>query len=290
MRRLAVAALLVLGRAGPAGTAEVLLGVLEEPQCQEHPARAVRPLFLRTTDGWIPLSSEKASERAQLDGIGWTIAFDGRSLGSVSSVDPGFTTHHAWTFPRDRLLTVAAGGAPPSIANPDARFAGWCSAPKRRPLVLVSRPNFRDPEGWKPFEPAPALRASLFEVLKAQAGAASSCPPDADKPMVLPYEAKDLVFAKSYEDGAGRKLVALGLDPRRNSCDGPSESAWATHWFLLHAGAHYLGADLSLVDAGDYDADGQSEVLFWYSGYNEDGYTLFYDAFRKSVKFHWKYH
>ncbi len=52
----------------------------------------------------------------------------------------------------------------------------------------------------------------------------------------------------------------------------------------------YLGSQLELVDAGDYDGDGQSEVLFWHSAYNEDGYTLFYDQFRKRLDYWWTYH
>jgi hypothetical protein len=51
-----------------------------------------------------------------------------------------------------------------------------------------------------------------------------------------------------------------------------------------------LGSELSLVDAGDYDADGESELLFWYSGYNQDGYTLLFDGLRKQVSYRWKYH
>jgi hypothetical protein len=82
----------------------------------------------------------------------------------------------------------------------------------------------------------------------------------------------------------------ISLDPRGNSCDGPRAEAWATHTFLLDDGIRYLGSRLSIVDAADYDGDGASEVLFWYSGYNEDGYTLFYDGFQKHVAYHWKYH
>jgi hypothetical protein len=47
---------------------------------------------------------------------------------------------------------------------------------------------------------------------------------------------------------------------------------------------------LSLVDAGDYDGDGKAEVIFFVSGYNEDGYAMFYDAFRKNVFSTWSYH
>ena len=108
--------------------------------------------------------------------------------------------------------------------------------------------------------------------------------------MPFAYDASDLVFSSSYQDRIGRKLVVVGRDPGRYTCDGPPEPAWATHSFILQDDVQYLGRDLSLVDAGDYDADGPSEVLFWYSGYNDDGYTLFYDGLRKHVDYHWNYH
>ena len=46
---------------------------------------------------------------------------------------------------------------------------------------------------------------------------------------------------------------------------------------------------MELIDAGDYDNDGKSELLFWYSGYNRDGYILIYDDFRKSAEYIWGY-
>jgi hypothetical protein len=45
-----------------------------------------------------------------------------------------------------------------------------------------------------------------------------------------------------------------------------------------------------LVDAGDYDAGGWSEVVFWHSGYDEDGYSLLYRQFHERTDFFWIYH
>lgn len=236
-----------------------------------------------------PLTSREAWQGVSLPDT-WTVGFDGRTLGTVSTFDPGFQTDYAWTFARDRLLLLTPGQSAPNVANKQGRFAGWCDPPNKRPLVVVSHPAVRDPDRWKPYRPGDSLRARLFEPFKARAGAANTCPQDSETTKPLPYAANDLVFSPSYQDRSGRKLVALGLDLRRNTCDGPPESAWAAHSFVLGADVLYLGQDLSLVDAGDYDSDGASEVLFWYSGYNDDGYTLFYDGFRKHVDYHWGYH
>jgi hypothetical protein len=39
----------------------------------------------------------------------------------------------------------------------------------------------------------------------------------------------------------------------------------------------------------DYD-EGQSELLFWYSGYNHDGYALFDSSLARRVDYLWSYH
>jgi hypothetical protein len=86
-------------------------------------------------------------------------------------------------------------------------------------------------------------------------------------------------------------LVALGLDAKLNGCDGPPGDRWARHWFLVVGDrVQHLNSSMTLVDAGDYDSDGRSEVVFWYSGYNKDGYVLFSGGFEKRTEHLWSYH
>ena len=39
---------------------------------------------------------------------------------------------------------------------------------------------------------------------------------------------------------------------------------------MIRDPASFGNLSLSLVDAGDYDADGKSELIFFLSGYNEE--------------------
>ena len=80
------------------------------------------------------------------------------------------------------------------------------------------------------------------------------------------------------------------MDYSKYGCDGPVSEDWYSHWFIMKDEPVLLGRGFEFVDAGDYDADGSSEVLFWYSGYNYDGYTLFYQDFTKCVHYRWDYH
>ena len=282
----ALAALLTIGPVTQAATRPPLVvAVLEEPQCHDDVGPAVRALFAKRGTAWVSMDSRDSAGPTLPER--WTVAFDGRSLGSLRTVDPGFVIAYPWTYPRDRLLQVAAAPALPFVPNGRELFAGWCSIPARRPLVLVSQPRYEDPERWKRSEPPPGLRPRLFPEFKAHVGDVVVCAPEASEPVPLALRPEHLEPFAAYKDQGGRHLVAVRLAPGRNTCDDFQEAAWAPNWFLVGATVRYLGSHLELVDAGDYDGDGHSEVLFWYSAHNNDGYALFYDDFRKHVDFRW---
>jgi non-ribosomal peptide synthetase component F len=82
-------------------------------------------------------------------------------------------------------------------------------------------------------------------------------------------------------------------------CDGPREFP-SQLWLYRDArgGVRPLAGQLesmrvdlvSPLDFNDLLRDGHDEVLFWAAGYNRGGYVLYYDGFRKSVKYLWSYH
>jgi hypothetical protein len=214
----------------------------------------------------------------------------GRSLGALVSVDPGFSSPHAWTYSRDHLETVISGRRVPRVGNSARAFSGWCDPPSVRPLVVVSDTNFRDPQRWRRFAPDDSYRHTLFRRLQVVVNRVIKCSSPEDTGTVWHHGPSDLTYSKSYVDTLGNRLIALGLNPQSSHCDGPPGPQWSPHWFVIGADTSYLGAEMELVDAGDYDADGQSEVLFWHSGYSEDGYSLFFQQFRKRTDFFWTYH
>ncbi len=285
---LASAAFLVsaLGGAPP----PVLVGVLEEPQCQPELGRIVRVLFAKVNGAWRPLDSADALATLQPPS-NWTVAFDGRSLGSVKTVDSGLGRAAGRASSRDRVLLLAPPQSAPAVANRAKVFGGWCEEPATRPLVVVSRPHFSDPARWRPFRLGQAYQERLFGDFKAAVAGVSICPAGTDGPVPFRFTSADLVSIRGYRDRTGRTLVALGFDPERHGCDGPPAPEWTPQWFLVVGEkVRHLGAELSLVDAGDYDADGESEVLFWHSGYNRDGYSLFSENFTKRADYWWSYH
>lgn len=64
-------------------------------------------------------------------------------------------------------------------------------------------------------------------------------------------------------------------------------------WFLISsdARARRIGSFMSLLDAGDYDHDGQSDAIFFLSqGENIDGLVMFDASFKEPIRFAWSYH
>lgn len=268
-----------------------VVAVLESPhECgKDSTTQTVHPLFGFAADGWVALSTAEAARAFDLNDVTWTVAFDGRNLGPVRSIDPGFSTKYAWTYSRDRHLTVQPVPRAPVVSNTKGGFGAWCGSGTLRPLVLVSAANFEDPDRWKPFRPTSAVRDSVLANFRKVVGMKLPCPDDSTTSMPFDYAAATFAASKGYRDRAGRMLVALKVEDKKSVCDSP-DGPEALQWFLLSDAVHPLGPNFELVDAGDYDRDGKSDLLFWYSGYNNDGFTLFYDGLAKHVDFRWSYH
>lgn len=106
------------------------------------------------------------------------------------------------------------------------------------------------------------------------------------------YTDRDIVVNKAYMSLAGEYLIALSIDPKFQHVPDVSMEDWPSDWFYLDNSklVHSLGGGMRLIDAGDYDDDGMSEVLFWETGYNKGGYILFHDHFLEKEEFSWGYH
>lgn len=269
----------------------MILGVLEEPQCKDGAPRSVRPLFVKKNAEWLALNTQEAAAGFGLDRIGWTAAFDGKNIGQFISTDPKKVISPEWTYPRDYLHALESGKALPEIKNKLKAFSGWCAAPQYYPIVLVSEPNFQDPEQWKRSTASIANMKELFRAFREATKDALLCQvSDNGKPKPYKYGQNYLQIVAVYKSTQNKQLVSVTLRKQYSACD--SELGWPDTpiWLLLNNTVRNIGNNLTLIDAGDYDKDGKSEVIFWYSGYNRDGYVLFYNDFRSRADFIWSYH
>ncbi len=64
----------------------------------------------------------------------------------------------------------------------------------------------------------------------------------------------------------------------------------ARHWFVVRKkGIDFVGRQMELIAAADFDDDGTTEFLFWSSAENADGYVLYFDDLRQRIEYIWNY-
>ena len=279
-----LATLLLIAAASPAASSSVV-GVLTQDPCGERKDRFVQVLFAKASQGWKALRSWDSAKDMALPNE-WTVAFDGRRLAQLQTVlpQPSGCPFSCWI-----ALAAAPGQFLPRVKAPPGVFGMECGDAPYRPLVVVSEPHYSDPAGWKPIESAAGHMPLLFQQFKKVAGKATVCPPRAAAEVPFEYAPTDLRL-RSYRDISGRLLVTAQLDPHLDTCGGANEIAWMPHTFVLDGATQYLGPEIALIDAGDYDADGKSELLFWRAGHDGHGYVLFDSAFQQAHKVYRGYH
>lgn len=268
----------------------ILVGVLEEPQCARTRGAKARIMFQRTANGWTSLDFPESTP--SITKQTWSIAFDGRQPGTVRLIEPPEKTGESGKAPlKDKLFGTK--GHIPVHANLNA-FSGWCDTPTTRPLVLVSQPFTSDPAGWKPFSVPAEYKLQLFDQFKKSLGTRipSRCnDQEGAKEEAFHFDTGDLSIFKGYQSKSEGTLVSIGLNPEKSGCDGPPDSAWSNRWFYIRdKRINLIGIGLELVDSGDYDGDGLSELLFWKTAYNQNGYALVFDNLRKTTEYVWNYH
>lgn len=276
----------------------VILGVLENGP-GKSPGQSdiwfVRAVFEKNDDNWRAFPTQTKSyhdlpslTRLYPKEVNWTIAFDGRNLGQISAQTLPKYSYYSEIGMED----ITSHGPIPFVGKKSTDFAGFNFIPVYRPLVAVSQPNFSDPERWKPAQLSPGLVAAAREQFRNKFPVVSNCKnPQENVLRPWKYRDEDINVTKSYSSKNGWSLIELNLTGY--ACDGPYDgSGFVGQWYAIDPSraVKSLGTDMWLVDAGDYDNSGKSEVLFSINGYNTGGYRLFYQDFTQSAEFVFHYH
>jgi len=279
--------------------ANVILGVLEDIPGEysgESDFRAVRAIFKKIGDLWqaFPTKTKSYLDLQTLPisypkEITWTIAFDGRNVGTITSRTPS----HFNFYSEIGIEHITNHSQVPTVGRKSADYAGFRFTPVYRPLVAISQPNFSDPEQWKPAQLSPGLIAAARQQFRNKFPKASNCRnPNEGIQRPWAYQDEDIKVGKTYSSKDNWSLAELRLTGW--ACDGPPEEggAFTSQWYAIEptGESKLIGSEMWLVDAGDYDNDGKSEVLFSIDGYNKGGYRLFYQNFTRSAEFIFYYH
>jgi hypothetical protein len=246
--------------------------------------RIVRPAFEKTGMGWKQVDASSLPAR-----MNWTVTFDGRSLGSV---DTQADSSEAFTLVQ-KILTPAS--AVPVIGSPSSQFAGIMAAGPtkiRRPLIAVSKPYFHDPDGWKRTKVPDEVAAMVRTAFRRDYSHVDRCKDEEVVERNWRFPDSALAFPVAYASNKHSFLLKASLNA--GDCgwvdeEGPLSEPW---FFVSENGAvQRIGSFMSLLDAGDYDNDGKSEVVFLLSqGENTDGFVLFNARFEKQTSLLWHYH
>lgn len=272
----------------------VILGILEDlpgHYTGEPDFRAVRVVFQKVDGDWKAFPTNcsdqeclKTLTKSYPGQVNWTIAFEGRNIGRVTSQVPN---DFAWYA--EVGLEKILGSAPiPTIGKQSEEYAGWNGKPVYRPLAAVSETNFKDPDGWKHTQLTPDQIALVRQSFRKMFPSVSNCRnPEENLPKPWKYRDGEIKLSMAYSSRHHWLLAKISLEGY--ACDGPIDDggAFDSQWYGIDPAGEvrHIGSGMSLLDAGDYDSDGRSEVLFTVSGYAEGGYRLFYHDFSKSAEF-----
>jgi len=273
----------------------VIIGVVAETARDKLPA-AARILFANNGNGWTVLDSPSTYTSHVEKQMTWTLAFDGRRLGEIKTIDDVKSPYPATCtscFSKAKIVRLENESLFPKLKNKEERFANWMFLPKYRPIVLNTQPYYADPEKWSLIKPNKHILTSIFPELKKLIKDPYHCngEPNWDATRInLTIDGTSLF--RLYGNNGGAMIVSAGLAQKHlNDCDGPSDKSNYPIWFYIKGDKiKLIGYELDLLDAGDYDNDGEVEFIFHYSGYNRDGYILFESEFSGRFDYIWNYH
>ena len=298
--RFVISAILLLACITSISTAQdVILGVLEEvpgTYYGEASSRKVRVVFEKARTEWaayptncLNLDCFRSATGKFPTEINWNVSFDGRLVGQVT----GRTQDDFRYYSHVGLQDITSNGPVPTVGTKSSEYSGFLSTPVYRPLVAISEPHFKDPDSWKPAQlDNPSVNSLRRAFRERSPKLCRDSKEDETKLEPFPYADDEIKVLKAYSSNKRWSVVRLHLETAIDCEDVEAGFEIPDRWFAIdpHGTIRYLDQAMWLVDAGDYDNDGRSELMFSIDDYNRGGYRLFYDDFKKHAEFKFGYH
>jgi hypothetical protein len=226
----------------------------------------VRPLFIRVDKKpWqaAPKLNDKDPAVTLPKALSWDVCFSGRSEGHLTAM---LTTNEQSTVAPPYLLR--ADDRAPWRTRRSTDYAGWMATPVYKPILLKSSLNSscNDPHKWRQGgneKARPHLKNLIAELRKKMAS-------PQDSTDFYNFEDKDVRILRSWSSANSGLVVSIQTmaKPRRTE----------TFRISKNSDVRYLGSDMMLIDAGDFDGDGSGELLFKRHIGKKDIYDLYSDS------------
>ena len=252
--------------------------------------RVVMPAFEKDDSGWRIVTA------FFLHKMKWTIAFDGKNLGEVETEAQsrqGDSNQGGPPYSREKLAILTSIAGIPTIGQPSEKFTGVTGIlgplKVRRPLMVVSKPYFKDPDGWKRVQLQDEIVRLVRQGFRKQYPHVDRCKNEEIAEHDWKFPDSALMFDATYASNKHAFLVGLRLNAGDCGWGGQPDDPldpWVDQWFVVAAdrSVRRIGGYEQLVDAGDYDNDGISEFVFFSTrSERTDAYDLVYDNFQKRV-------
>jgi hypothetical protein len=276
----------------------MVVGILEDvpgTYVLEKDRRAVRVVFKKVGREWRAFPGDCPDARCLSTvssefphEILWNVGFDGKKLGQLTARTP-----REFRFYSDvGLQVITSHGPVPTVGQKARKYGGYIAAAVYGPLVTNSKPYFNDPESWTPSR----LSAHLVHLLRQEFRRQfpKFCKQSSDETTLepFPYSDNNIQVVSAYGLKNGWTVARLHLGGAVDCSDTEAGFEIDDKWFVVdpRESVRYLDEVMWLVDAGDYDNDGQSEVIFSIDRDDRGGYELFYNHFRKRATFPYAYH
>jgi hypothetical protein len=223
----------------------------------------IRPLFIRVDQQiWqaAPRPGDANPQAALPKAFSWDVCFTGRSEGQITGM-----------LIADGIPTTA----PPYVLRPEDRapwrtrrsldYAGWLPIPVYKPILLLSSlsSSCKDPEKWRRAG-SEKIRNHTPKMLSELRKALSAGTPGTEG---YQFADKDFKVFQAWVSPKHGQFAAMRIDPKANRVE--------TFQVAANGDVAYLGHNMMLVDAGDFDGDGATELLFKRHANKKDVYSLF---------------
>ncbi len=261
----------------------------------------VRKAFHLTDGQWI--SSLKSVNNAnELDKAAelykaptqWTMYFDGKTYGNLTTT--AFKKYDFYI--QNGLQKVTSEQPEPSFRKTDKKFTS-IDGTSVRPILVSNTSDLKDPDMWKPDTQIKKIPRTILSDLKSRLKnkifycKQESCEDESEK---YRLQQNDLMLATAYKNNKNETLLKIQFQFSPKSyvyCETEGDNCWGqSFWYLVSNKdqVQFLTNAQSLIDSADVDLDGVSELFFWISGDNLNGYELVDGKTKKSKKSTWFAH